>query len=208
MRRAGFGIRLGAVAIDFVLLYVVQFLGSMCAVPLFAVAQRERPPGSGPAPVLQVMLATNAVLWLAYTATELFGPATPGKRILKLRIASADGGPAGPWQAVPRWAMKYSPMFVYFVAMAIVFATADPDAVGGNALSYELLLLPAAATLLVTAVVLGGFFASLGTKRQALHDMLAGTAVVRPGVEPQGFAPILGPAAVPAEAPPGAAPRE
>ena len=43
----------------------------------------------------------------------------------------------------------------------------------------------------VTLVVLGGFFATLGSGRQALHDMVVGTVVLRPGEEAQGFAPIM-----------------
>jgi uncharacterized RDD family membrane protein YckC len=209
MRRAGFGIRLGAALIDLVLLYVVQFLGSTCVIPLFAVAQRERTPGAGPPPVLEVAMGISAVLWLAYTATELFGPASPGKRILKLRIASADGGPAGAWQAVPRWAMKYSPMFAYLVAMAALVVMSEARSQAANAVSYEALLLPNVIALLVMAVVLGGFFATLGPKKQALHDVLAGTVVLRPGAEPQGFAPILARPVIPADAPtPSALPRE
>jgi hypothetical protein len=52
--------------------------------------------------------------------------------------------------------------------------------------------------------VLGGFFAVLSKRRQALHDLLAGTVVVRPGEEPQGFVPIM-PVASPqfAATPPG-----
>ena len=45
--------------------------------------------------------------------------------------------------------------------------------------------------VLLALVVFGGFFLTLNPERRALHDLVAGTVVLRPGELPQGFAPLM-----------------
>ena len=190
MIRAGFGIRLGAAAIDLVLVYVLQFVGSAIVVP-FVAAMNSR--GGGPpryAPL--AALALGSALSIAYTLTDVFGARTPGKRILKLRVAAEADPYARPalGRLLVRWVMKYSPMLGSFVAAASMFWILDRSANDPRAVARAVML-PNLVVGTLALIVLGGFLATLGQRRQALHDLLAGTVVLRPGEEPQGFVPIM-----------------
>ena len=193
MRRAGFGIRLGAASIDAVAMYLASSLagGAVVAYHMLSNFSGAATPGN----FLVPMLAANGAVWVAYSLTEVFGTATPAKRLLKLRVATEGAEPPGYRRLLMRWLAKYSPMLLY---VGVTFGTYTwalrPGGPQGRPPAWMLVVnvLFAAALL----AVLGGFFAVLSKRRQALHDLLAGTAVLRPGEQPQGFAPIM-PVAVP-----------
>jgi uncharacterized RDD family membrane protein YckC len=188
MIRAGFGIRLGAAAIDLVLVYVIQFLASALVIPAIMAFAGSGPPRYAPL----VALSAASALSIAYTLTDVFGARTPGKRMLKLRIAAEADPYARPplGRLLARWAFKYSPMLGSFVAGAVMFWVLARSANDPRALQRAILV-PNMIVGLLALIVLGGFLATLARSRQALHDLLAGTVVLRPGEEPQGFAPVM-----------------
>jgi uncharacterized RDD family membrane protein YckC len=199
MRRAGFGIRLGAAAIDAAAMYLAATLAGGAFVAYYFVL---RTGGSPPANAnfLLPMLASRASVWLAYSLTEVLGAATPGKRILKLHVAETGGEPAALGRRLARWVLKYSPMFLYLAATLNTYLwVLRPNRAPGPPpvwmLAFNVLFAGAAVG------VVGGFFATLGKGRQGLHDLLVGTVVLRPGEAPQGFAPLM--AAVPPAVPGG-----
>jgi uncharacterized RDD family membrane protein YckC len=204
MHRAGFGIRFAAAALDALFLYGLTFVASMLVVGYYLATRR--PPPSSPYSLLFGMLGVIAVLWLAYVALEVFGRASLAKRIFKLRIAGDDHAPPARGRLLARAVFKYSPLLVYLATTANLYGWLERRAAGSRGLDPSIVAL-SGLFLAVALVVIGGFFAALGRRRQALHDLVAGTVVLRPGEGPAGFAPIMAvPAAetVPTEAVPAA----
>jgi uncharacterized RDD family membrane protein YckC len=191
MSRAGFGIRLGAAAIDFVVMYLSSSLVSAAAVALLVFSQRNAAQGQPPNRLMFLgMFGITGLIWLAYSLTEVFGAATPAKRLLKLRVGGVDHEPAHPGRRLARWAVKYGPMLVYLAgATAMYVWLMAPGGPQGRPPVFimGLNVLAAAASL----AVLGGFFLTLSSQRRALHDLIAGTVVLRPGAAPQGFVPLM-----------------
>jgi len=191
MIRAGFGIRLGAAAIDAVAMYLSSSLVSAAAVALLVFSQRNGAQGQPPNRLMFLgIFGVTGLIWLAYSLTEVFGTATPAKRLLKLRIGGVDLEPAPAGRRLARWAVKYGPMLVYLAgATAMYMWVMAPGGPQGRPPVFimGLNMLAAAASL----VVLGGFFLTLSSQRRALHDLVAGTVVLRPGAAPQGFAPLM-----------------
>ncbi len=90
---AGIGSRFAAGTIDFCLLFVVLFALFLVAVfaNLFGIATTD----DGQFILLAFMGAGLAVVWAYYLLCELtMGGQTPGKRLMKLRVVSEQGGPA------------------------------------------------------------------------------------------------------------------
>jgi uncharacterized RDD family membrane protein YckC len=191
MVRAGFLVRLGAGLVDGVFVCGLLFIGGALAMTGTMLA--ALPSRSGAAPYA-TLSGLAALLCLAYTLTEGFGARSLGKRMLKLRIAAA-GDPYGApprWRLWLRWGIKYSPVLANFVTTGMLFSIIARGTFGQGGMPPALLLGNMVTGLLFLAV-LGGFFLTLARGRQALHDLLAGTVVLRPGEKPQGFAPILAP---------------
>jgi uncharacterized RDD family membrane protein YckC len=186
-QRAGFGIRLAAAAIDGAAMYCLNFIATAVILPAMAARQRAGIPAPQATTVISLVLLITAVCWLSYAAFELVGPASPAKRLLKLRIVSAaDHEPAPFFRRARRWGIKYLPVVLYLASTAALYhwiRRAEPPPVW-------LIGLLALCGLSVFAV-LGGFFATLGKDRRAVHDYLGGTAVVKPVPVPEGFAPIM-----------------
>ena len=88
-----------------------------------------------------------------YTFIEAFTGASPGKRVMGLQVAKADGSAGEVSLYLLRWALKNS----------------------GSILNF---ILPAIASL-ASLVFFFGCFAALGEKRQALHDIIAKSAVYK-----------------------------
>ncbi len=195
MPRAGFGIRLAAAAIDAAAMYVLNIIATAVIFPIVAMRQS----GGGPPPqamtVMAVVLSVTAFLWLAYASLELFGRASPAKRLLKLRIVSAaDEGPASFSQRARRWVLKYLPVVLYLATSALMYAW-----IGRSDSPPQSVFVVPALFGLATLVVLGGFFATLGAARRALHDYLGGTVVLKVVPAQQGFAPIMAQPVIPAD---------
>ncbi|MCS7000760.1 MAG: RDD family protein [Bacteroidota bacterium] len=99
---------------------------------------------------------------LYYGLTEIFLAASPGKMMLGIKIASQDGTPASTQALATRWFIKSG-----LSSLLGVVATLSDSIV----LSV---LYP-----LVSFIVFIGYFFVFGEKRQALHDLIAKTAVYR-----------------------------
>ena len=159
MRRAGFWHRAAAAALD----AVVLVLGAVAVAALLYL---------GGAPDEWFDSAggfVGTMLVLAYTSTEVWLAATPGKLLLGLRISTAEGGTAGRWSLALRWSAKYYGVFP--VAMSAVTGNVAFEYLGG----------------FMNNVVLVGCLQALGEDRRAWHDEWAVPAVVRrsaPAVPP------------------------
>ncbi len=161
--RIGFGPRLGATLLDalFIALLIVPMsmlgigAGLAAAMGMDATGGDEAEAlallGVGAGAIAMILVAT--LLALAYTLIEAFTGASPGKRVLGLQIAKADGTAGDLSFYLLRWAVKNS----------------------GSLLN---LVLPAIASL-ASLVFFFGCFAALGEKRQALHDMVVKSAVYK-----------------------------
>ena len=162
--RIGFGPRLGAALLDLVFIIVLtvpfMFLGGVSAA-LVSMLGLDAMFSSEDAEALALvgagtgLLASGAVAVLvgtAYTLIEAFTGASPGKRAMGLKVAHADGTQGNVQLYLLRWALKNSGSLLIF--------------------------LPAIANL-ARLVFFFGCFATLGDKRQALHDMIAKSAVYK-----------------------------
>ena len=196
MQRAGFWIRLGAAAIDAVALYGLQFVGSAISFGFFFAA-RGGPP-SPIYPLLYGMLAVAAVLWAGFVLTEVLGRASPGKWLLGLRIAADSHAAASVGQRLGRATLKYAPLPLYLAAAATTYRMLEVRQPGPGGPPAALIVTNVLFMLIALGVV-GGFFAALGSRRQALHDLVAGTVVLRRGEATRGFEPLPAQPVVPAE---------
>ena len=175
MERKGFGRRLLAALID-----VAVFLAFFCVVGLLTGAGSRATVGPNGAVVVSTGARIGAIIaalfGLAYTSTEIFLAGTPGKLILGMKIGSETGVvPAPQDQLIRRWVIKSSASLLNLL-YAITFL----------GLFWWL------ASLAGVVIFIGCFFA-LGANRQALHDVLAHTAVYGPAAAmAQGFQPVMG----------------
>lgn len=162
--RIGFGPRLGATLLDivFTLLLCAPVLvlgagaGIAAALGLDAMMGAEESEAFALMGVTAGMIGSILVCGLfatLYTLIEAFTGASPGKRAMGLQVAHADGSQGNTQLYLLRWALKNS----------------------GSLLNF---LLPAISSL-VSLVFFFGCFAALGEKRQALHDIIAKSAVYK-----------------------------
>ena len=197
MIRAGFGIRLGAGAIDAVAMYLSSaVVGGAAAGGLIVSRQRAAAPPLDPRLIVLVTLTMTAVVVLGYSLTEVFGVATPAKRVLKLRIAGADHRPPSVGQRTARWAVKYVPVLLLILGSTLVSVWVQGPA-GPLGRRAVIAMMPSVVGMVTSPAVLAGFFLTLSSQRRALHDLVAGTVVLRPGGAPrpgeaqEGFAPLM-----------------
>jgi uncharacterized RDD family membrane protein YckC len=197
MQRAGFGIRLVAALVDGVI--VAALLVTTVAVGAGVVAMTG--PAGGQAEALRrarlLMAAITCGLLLvvvAYTGLDVAAGGTVGKRLFKLHVASPDGGPTAKGRLLLRWALKWSPVLAFMLARAaafsLLYALGDAGAMEGSLASRAVEWLLYATPLLALLVGIGSLLA-LTPRRQALHDRVADTVVLRPGAVAQGFAPVM-----------------
>ncbi len=163
--RIGFGPRLGAALLDLVFITLLtvpfMFLGGVSAAlvsmlgldAMFSSEDAEALALVGAGTGLLASIAVALLVTTAYTLIEAFTGASPGKRAMGLKIARADGTQGNVQVYLLRWALKNS----------------------GSLLTF---FLPAIANL-ASLVFFFGCFATLGDKRQALHDMIAKSAVYK-----------------------------
>lgn len=162
--RIGFGPRLGAAILDivFVILLLIPIsllgigAGLATALGLEAAVGNEEAEalaiiGMGAGAIAMALIA--GVVALAYTLIEALTGASPGKRVMGLQIVREDGSQGDVQLYLLRWALKNSGSLLQFVLPLI--------------------------SSLVSLVFFFGCFAALGEKRQALHDIIAKTAVYK-----------------------------
>src|SRR5213078_1724412 len=114
MERQGFGIRLGALIIDIVILIVLSLIVNLIFGRGFTFSYGATRGG------VAYNLVSNLIS-LAYWSTEIFRAASPGKMILGLKIGSETGAPATQEQLIMRFAIKTSPTLLMLVASIIPF---------------------------------------------------------------------------------------
>src|SRR3954469_15739772 len=133
MQRAGFGIRLLAALVDggIVAALLVGTVavgaggGAFTRPAVGAGVVAFTGPAGGQAEAVRrarlLMAAVTCGLLLvvvAYTGLDVAAGGTVGKRLFKLRVVSADGGPAATGRLLLRSALKWSPVLAFMLARA------------------------------------------------------------------------------------------
>lgn len=168
--RVGFGRRLGAVAIDFVIIGILGgIVGSVAGAALFAAFGHSMTAGTETQGMdesivgFMTILISYALAYsftsIAYSLVELFTGASPAKHILGIVAAHEDRRQGDIALYAKRWLIRTSPSLVSIISLIT----------GVTVLSWL-------SNLLALAFLVGCFFV-LGEKKQALHDMLAKTAI-------------------------------
>ncbi len=176
-RRVGFGRRFGAMFLDFLITMIVSVvlyftIGDMVrAIGEEAInasmAQQgqslEDLPGEmgGWVSAMGAFTALSTISGLLLSLVELFAGATLGKMLLSIQIAHPDGRKGNIALWFKRWLVKES----YAVLSALGF----------------FLMIPILSTISqgIGFIYLAGCFFALSSKKQALHDIIASTAVFR-----------------------------
>jgi uncharacterized RDD family membrane protein YckC len=171
-KRVGFGTRVAAALIDMVIVGIVGFAAGAAIGGLLGgwiggalggsegVGSSSGAAGAAVGAVLGVVAAFGGFVFL-YSLIEAVTGASPGKMILGLKVGTDDGRLGSSALYVKRWAIKFSG-----TVLGLLGAIPGLHVLG--------LLAPAAGL-----IVFIGCFLVLGDKRQALHDLAAGTAVFR-----------------------------
>jgi uncharacterized RDD family membrane protein YckC len=107
------------------------------------------------------ILLASYLLSLAWAIWECLTGAALGKTLLRIRIKSQSGNPASSQDLVIRACVKYSPSLLSFL---------------GGITNVQLL---EKLSGLAWVIIVLGFLLVLGSSRQAVHDMVAKTAVYR-----------------------------
>lgn len=172
--RQGFGLRFVAVLIDFAILWLIttaimQFSDFNELINQFNEILKEAQ--SDPEMLNEAMdfffenimfyYLFSTLFTLCYYLTEVLLAATPGKLILKLRIGAANAEHSDYRKLIIRFLIKHSFYFVLILSLLTK-----------NTFLYLL-------TFLMFFIVAVGFLFVLSNKRQALHDLISGTAVYK-----------------------------
>lgn len=173
--RIGFGLRLGAYLIDGIVIGIVggilgMVVGGMLGAGAGAAAASAGAAGDDAAAAAVVTGAVGAlaggmigsglvsigwIIWEGLTGQAL------GKKLLKIRIKAEDGANAGTDKLMTRAAVKYSPFILALIG-----------GITGISIISNL-------SSLAWLVIIVGCLMVLGQKRQAIHDMVAKTAVFK-----------------------------
>lgn len=165
--RVGFGKRLGAALIDALIILIILVIGmaltgiisefSYIDFNTFATDPQEMKDFNDL--IFKRFIPLQLVIGFVYYLLELFVAASPGKLILGLKIGSQNKTNA-----------SFMSLFIRFISKHIDFVTTSLFIVTAIELFSVL------NTLLGIVVFVGCFFV-FGEKKQALHDMIAKTAV-------------------------------
>jgi uncharacterized RDD family membrane protein YckC len=170
--RKGFGVRLGARLLDYlifsgVILVISASTGIMTDFVEFYTKMFQNLSDSQY--IQQISLAFNAkhrmtfigfnILTLLYYSLEIFGATSLGRMILGLKIGDNDGKKAGISNLTIRYLLKQLPEILSILILLTNIAF----------LSYI--------SLIITLALFVGCFFVLAEKKQSFHDLLAGTAV-------------------------------
>lgn len=170
--RVGFGPRFGAFLIDsFILAFLVSLLVSIFMPEHMSVFSRgqylEAITGAGGPPSREVMRSVWRVstfmahISMLYMLIEGFTGATPGKKLLGLKIGRPDGTRGDQGLYLTRYMVKNSPSLLNLLATTLGIGVLGQLAgIAGM-------------------VIFFGAFMMLSPDRQALHDRVAHTAVFR-----------------------------
>ena len=171
-KRVGFGPRFAATLVDVVAVGVIGLtagaaIGGLLGGGIGGVlgggggdAAAGAALGASLGAVLGAVAALGGAAFL-YSLIEAFTGASPGKMLLGLQVGTAGGQRGSTSLYLKRWAVKYSGTWLGLLGVV-------------PGLQVLGLLAPAAGLAIFV-----GCFLVLGDRRQALHDIGAGTAVFR-----------------------------
>ncbi|PKL78154.1 MAG: hypothetical protein CVV25_12545 [Ignavibacteriae bacterium HGW-Ignavibacteriae-4] len=159
--RVGFGRRLGAFIIDFIFNSIIGFIVMLATGVFSEILLIENPLNNIDkiTLIIQDSSMIAVVIGLIYYSMEVLLGASIGKMLLGIKIASSDRSEASTSQLLNRYLLKHSNSIL---------------SVLGILLSIHLLQ---GLSSIIIVIIIIGFFFTLGSKRQALHDMLTNTAV-------------------------------
>lgn len=162
--RVGFGRRLGAAVLDFLFLSILGFLGILVAgvdLSAFASISLENMAGFSEQmeSLTKVTTPISVIITFIYYSLEIFMAASLGKLILGIKITDSDMQIANYQKLFVRFILKH--ISTVFTMLTVVTSIGLFSGIGSFA----------------GFVVFVGFLFVLGQKRQAFHDMAAGTAV-------------------------------
>ncbi len=167
--RARLGLRAAALAVDLAVMATAALVAGGVLGTVMAAGSSG---GDGSDPLSGALgfaggaLAGGLAAWLSYSLIEAVSGTSPGKRVVRLHVAMADGTKAPLPRCLLRWAAKYA---APLVLAAGVLSGSEAVAIVGR----------------VTGVVtIAGCALALGVHARALHDFVAGTVVVRSGRMP------------------------
>jgi uncharacterized RDD family membrane protein YckC len=134
---------------------------------------------------------------ISFVLFDLFPSGSPGKRLMRLRIAAEDGSDAPRPVLARRAVAKFAPFFL-IIPTVYLYAATDEWGLGNSLPSYTRAGLSVVAV--VDTVISGGAvllvvvtcFRALRADARAGHDLAAGTAVYWKTAEVRrGFTPVL-----------------
>ncbi len=169
---AGMGRRLLATVLDFVILHLA----------LTVVLRNMLLPPAGVSIVGFIFLVMYSAIFLGLTGQ------TPGKMLLRLRVIDAHGGGLNYVQTFQRAVVKWAPVFVLFIVMALL-TPEELYQLPADGEGIEVVEVEAESDLtLSTAMVIGtvGWLVLIYAARrhpdgQGVHDRAAETYVIRTG---------------------------
>lgn len=167
--RIGFGRRLGAFVIDFLIIFGLAYIVAVISGTFFerfvdfskfTDAQLEVFDGKPNLWMFSVVVPITAVLMsFIYNLIEGFTGYTLAKYLLGIQIGNQDGTQASQGKLMGRFAIKNISSIIGLIAIALMATTLNTI---GSVLGF---------------VILIGCFFALGESKLALHDMIAKTAV-------------------------------
>ncbi len=108
-----------------------------------------------------ILIALLTTFGIVYNLIEGFFGASPGKMIMGLQVANADGSKGDINLYMKRWFIKNANAVLVIINLLVANAVLENIA------------------SIIGLVIFFGCFAALGDKKQALHDIIANTAVYK-----------------------------
>jgi uncharacterized RDD family membrane protein YckC len=180
--RVGMRLRALVLLIDAVMLWVIiagtQQLGMLAA--SVDPGGRNMQVGKRWVGVWFLMLVAPPLAAVMYSACDVFFAATPGRALLRLRIAHESGRRASRGQLLTRWAIKYAPLIAvagWIAYFSVHVAVTNGRGLGG-VVRANYFVMPVIGVIAIVVAV-GGLLIFRKPAKQALHDRLAHTAVFR-----------------------------
>lgn len=162
--RVGFGPRLGAALLDigftFSLLMIVMIITGVLQEFTYVLDNIINDTSLFDK-FLQAILPLSFIVTFMYYAFEIIFAATPGKMILGLKIVDENMHEASVNKLAMRFLYKHLSTILSLIAFLLTIESLDIVA------------------SIVTFIIWGGFLYTLSPKRQGVHDLLAGTIVLR-----------------------------
>lgn len=192
--RVGVRLRVRALLFDAIAMFLLSYGASLLtqAVAMRYASGGTLQSGKRYVGVWFLLIVTPPLVALAYAACDVFFATSPGKALMKLRIAHETGRRATRGQLALRFTVKFG----WLIALAawLAYFAVHVAATNGRGLGAvgraNVVVLPLVG-LLAIVVAVGGLW-TFKSPRQALHDRLARTAVFRKtDVTASSFEPVF-----------------